>query len=361
MPRPYEVGFTKRTLFATWRVEACLREAVSFPFGGGFGCGQGLKVNQGSKQSIQTQWKFSSQTGVKVPGPVEFSTSSGMEESVTLAYEFTNAVEWSYTALPCEYCRPRIVFPNAVTTIWSKRPLHLPLFVSKRTTLDPGGGYEIQGNCRRDPERCRNCPEVTLGPGATPMMSVPKHLKSAHVERVMLADRAFDGSIEDLADDLSTGKDEQLYVVGLDGRPHNVEGGLVLASIDEVDRALGSVRIGPGRNRLIVVTEAERSLVGSPEPVNATLLGDTPDKTSLIETEFRTVSTESLNVISVDVDLGAALDQLAGDGDFRLRLDVGHASAEWPVTGFSEAAQPSPPKSRQFRFRRREVASSEEP
>ena len=86
MPPQYRVGDTRRTLFATWRLERCDQREISFPFGSGFGCGQTVKISEGYKRTLETQFKSTLQSGLKLAGAIEFGASSSIEDSVTLGY-----------------------------------------------------------------------------------------------------------------------------------------------------------------------------------------------------------------------------------------------------------------------------------
>src|SRR5437870_1379190 len=108
------VGQTWRDGLFLCKLEAEQSESISFPFGPGFGCGQLVKVNQGQKFTLQTQHKLTSQIGAKLAlGGAELSSGAGFEVSETVTHEFSAGFEWSYTAMPCQYCNPKIYFTAA--------------------------------------------------------------------------------------------------------------------------------------------------------------------------------------------------------------------------------------------------------
>jgi hypothetical protein len=326
MPSEYSVGHIKRTLFATWRVERCDRSEVSFPFGMGFGCGQTAKISQGAKHTLQKQHKSTAQAGVKVPGPIELSASSSVEESVTIGYEFTNSQEWSYTAPACEYCTPDIVFPEAVVTVWSKRPLHLPVFVSRVTVFDPGSRSEIRGNCRKDPQRCHNCPEGTAGTiGTTPILTSIQPREAAQIHRVVLAERGSGLDPQDLLDGLELSNASQLFFVGLSGELISAAKDVVLLSVDDVDRALGTVRLHPENRLYFLVPETEAA-----DSLPPTWLSDRSAGITIQPVENERLSALGVRVFSVDV----ASHDIEERRTRTLSMRVGKTVHQWPITTF---------------------------
>ena len=333
MPSEFDVGYTKRTLFATWRIERCDRGEVSFPFGMGFGCGQTAKVSQGYKHTLQKQHKSTLQAGVKVPGPIELGASSSVEESVTIGYEFTNAQEWSYTAPACEYCKPEIVFPDAVVTVWSKQPLHLPVFVSKVTVFDPGSTSEIRGNCRKDPKRCHNCPEDKAGMiGTTPILTSINPRDVSQIHHVVLAERVAYGAPRDLLDGMELSNANQVFFVGLHGELVSATKDVVLTCIDDVDRTLGVVRLGPQRSRLyFLMAEPEPQADDSLPPIWAS--GDLNADLKLRWLHHEDLAARGLTLLQVDIDPTAALSE---SRTATLSMRVGKTVHQWPITMFPE-------------------------
>lgn len=341
MPSEYNVGDIRRTLFATWRVERCDRREVSFPFGTGFGCGQTVKISQGYKHTLQTQLKSTLQSGLKIAGPVEISTTSSMEQSVTIGYEFTSSQEWSYTAPACEYCTPDIVFPEAVVTVWSKRPLHIPVFVSKLIDFYPGPRSEIRGNCRKDPKRCHNCADVTDGaPGTNPILVSPNPKTASQIHHVVLAQRVLDSDPADLLDGVELSKANQLFFVGLEGELVSAAKDVVLLCIDDVDRTLGTVRLDPYVSRLyFLLPETESEGVDSPSPIltsNDRNLGLTVEA---IEDER--LAALGFRLLGVDI----VSPHIEERSSATLSLRVGRTVHQWPITTFpleSTYAQQTP-------------------
>lgn len=333
MPSDYDVGYTKRTLFATWRVERCDRSEVSFPFGMGFGCGQTAKISQGAKHTLQKQLKSTAQAGVKVPGPIELSASSSVEESVTIGYEFTNSQEWSYTAPACEYCKPEIVFPEAVVTVWKKQPLHLPVFVSRLTVFEPGSTSEIRGNCRKDPQRCHNCPEGTAGTvGTTPILTSINPREASQIHHVVLAERVPNAAPRDLTDGIELSNANQVFFVGLHGELVSAAKDVVLMCIDDVDRALGVVRVGPDRSRLyFLMPESEPEAADSVPPIWAS--GDLNGGLKLHWLGDDRLAARGLALLALDIDPPATLAESRTE---TLSMRVGKTIHQWPITMFPE-------------------------
>lgn len=329
------VGQTKRTLFATWRVESCERGEVSFPFGSGFGCGQTSKISQGYKQSLQTQVKSTVGSGLKLAGAIEVTASSSVEESVTIGYEFTSTQEWSFTAPQCEYCTPDIVFPDSVVTVWAKRPFHVPFFVSKVTTFEPGPRSEIRGNCRKDPKRCNGCSEVVDGaPGASPILSLPHPEITCQIHHVVLAERRPAAGAKDLLDGMEVSAADQLFFVGLDRTLVSATRDVVLLSIDDIDRALGIVRLNERGNHLLFLVPESES--GASEP-KFTIRDD--DWSHGFESEFVDLPRlAALGVRLLDVYVEPAPGRQES-GTATISLQVGKMIHEWPITIFP--SQPS--------------------
>ena len=328
MPSEYSVGYIRRTLFATWRVERCDRREVSFPFGMGFGCGQTAKISQGHKHTLQTQLKSTLQSGLKVPGPIELGASSSVEESVTIGYEFTNSQEWSYTAPPCEYCTPDIVFPEAVLTVWSKRPLHLPVFVSRLTVFDPGSRSEIRGNCRKDPKRCHNCTDVKeQAPGTNPILVLPNPQIASQIHHVVLADRNPSGDAHDLLDGLELSTAGQLFFVGLAGELVSAAKDVVLLCIDDVDRSLGVVRLRAPTTRLYFLMP-ESQVDDSSPPIWITDDLNHGVATQLVEDER--LMALGVRLLSVDINSAGITERRSAT----LSMRVGKSVHQWPITVF---------------------------
>jgi hypothetical protein len=254
----------------TSKVESDEPCSVSFPFTFGFGCGQAIKVAQGQKFSLQTQHKISSQLSGKVSLlGTELGSSVGGEISETLTHEMSANVEWSYTARPCEYCNPQVHFPNARIKILSRRFLNLPLFVTRKTIFVPGEPYEIHAHCRHAPDKCGNCAEAVAPVGNGSVLTAIGSGGPTHLERVVFATRTpanydlrqFLKEIISAADRESV--PEQLYLHEFQGRilaAHHPGEKMFLYSLDDVDRALGAVRLSAGVNRLFFLAKSgERS------------------------------------------------------------------------------------------------------
>jgi hypothetical protein len=267
------VGLTG-TLLSTWKVETQYVGDVSFDFGTGFGCGASKKVSVGQKMALQTQFNAGAEVGSKVGPPgleVAAKISAGFSE--TLSYEFTVAEEWTYSSRSCEFCTPRIHFPNARVTQGVRYFLHVPLFVSRKTIFTPGGECEIRGHCRHSPEKCGNCADARQAEGTGPLIGISPSQQPSHMDRVIHADRANSfGRLEDLLQEIlkepehtQTGE-PQLYVCDVAGKISSVgsseNADYQLYSIDELDRVLGAIRLYPGSNHFLMIkrkTESSRN------------------------------------------------------------------------------------------------------
>ncbi len=252
-----------RTLFSTWRVEADGIDDVSFPFSAGFGCGQAMKVTQGQKLSLQTQHKLGAQLGGKLTAPgVELSSGFSVEITETLVHEISATYEWSYTSRPCEYCLPRVHFPNSRIQVLTRFSLHLPLFGSRRTVFLPGETYEIRGHCKHAPDKCENCKESSPQAGGGAILTSTHATGTSYIERVLLAERTPKiPDPEQLLKTLDPPQDSEpapsrLYLVDLYGRARAVdlaEHGYTLYSLDDVDRAMGAIRLYRAGNQLVLL------------------------------------------------------------------------------------------------------------
>lgn len=239
--------------------------SVSFPLTFGFGCGTAMKVTQGQRLSLQTQHKISSQLSAKLGAlGTEIGSSVGAEISETLTHEISTNSEWSYTSRPCEYCNPQVHFPNARVKIISRRFLHLPLFVTRRTVFVPGEPYEIHAHCRHAPEKRENCAEAQVSAGSGSVLTATGTGGPTHLERVIFAARTpADYDLRQfLKEIISTPNQEaapeQLYLHEFEGKVRAVhwpDGRYHLYSLDDIDRALGAVRVSPGVNCLFLLTK----------------------------------------------------------------------------------------------------------
>jgi hypothetical protein len=359
--RLYPVGHVQRTLFSTWRVEAQEARPVSMPFGAGFGCGATYKVTQGEKRTLQIQYKLAVQSSAKVTGPIELGLSATAEESFAIGYEFTCSHEWSYPSRPCEFCHPRVHFPGASVMVWSKRPVHLPFFVSRVTQFNPGEESEIRGNCRTDRERCPDCAEAA-SQSANPALTAAHVGGPAHIERVILAERSQTADLTGMISDFRAVAPEQSFFVGLDGKIGKLsDAGIVLLSVDEVDRSLGAVRLVPGRNRLLLLVKRPS---WTPN-MRATLM-----RTTWRIWDEHGESTEisgTATVIEGDEVTGLAVEELVIQAEqgpqnalrsWRLQISNGDVSREWPVAVFGQPTSSN--KSHGERAARKKVTSSEE-
>ena len=324
-----EARRTIRTFFATWRVEAHEQREVTFPFASGFGCGQTVKVSQGHKQVLETQIKAIRQGGLKIPGAVEFSASTTDEVSMKIGHEYTNMQEWSYTAPACEYCLPEIAFPDAQITVWARLPLHLPFFVAKVVAFDSGARSEIRGNCRKDPQRCHNCPDVKEGPGMNPLLSASHPSAASLIYHVVLADRSSSGGANDVVDGLLVAPAQRLFVLGLAGTVLDPTREPVLLSVDDVDRALGVIRLQPDDNRLHFLVPESTSLEAEPT-IQLQAHGDwdhSIDRYSF-ENPTEALSRLSLRLLTVDLHLSRGVAEATRSV---LSMQFGQQVREWPV------------------------------
>jgi hypothetical protein len=331
-------GHEWRSLFFTWRVEVDEYREVSFPFAAGFGCGASMKITQGEKFTLQTQYKIGGQLGGKVGVPgVEVSAGVSSEISETLVHELSVSSEWSYASRPCEYCTPQVHFPDARVRILSRRLLHLPLplFVTRKTVFVPGEPYEIRAHCRHTPEKCENCTEAEPSPGSGAVMTATGTGGPTHVDRVMFAARmpAQYDLKQFLKEILSTPDDEampeQVYLHEFEGKLRSVsslDDRYALYSIDDIDRALGAVRVSPGSNSFFLLTKRPTETLpliieledenGDHTPANVQINGEAQHN------DFR--------FIQVDLTY-PQVNTLTEQPKLKLRVRSANTTDEWPA------------------------------
>ena len=347
--RARAVGDEWRTWFCTWKLVADETKPVEFSLSAGFGCGSTMKIARGEKISLQTAHKLTSLIGTKVGGPgAEVSATVGSELSETLTYELSSGSEWSYTSRPCEYCFPSARFPDARIRILKRWTLHLPFFVTRKTVFLPGRTYpEILGNCRHAPEKCSNCENTEAAPGAGPVATVTASGGSAHVDRVLLADRESLQSDLDLKmvlrEILSDGETapEQLYLVDLAGRTQSVsqsDGRHLLYSLDDIDRNIGAVRLYPKSNLLFMTKaweKSEQAPTKSEQPPTLEIeltseSGEVRQKGSI----NRRATASGFSLVEAELSLQP---QLEGREDLLLRISQGDVANEWPAIVLTQA------------------------
>lgn len=331
----YPKGHKFRELSCAWRVESDLIGEVIFPFGNGFGCGAYRKTNQGDKISLQTQHKVGQQLSGKLSMPgVELGTGTTSELSESVVYELTATEEWGYTSRPCEFCTPTIHFLSARITVLSKLPYHLPLFISKKNIFDPGAIQEIRNNCRHAPEKCGNCDDSKASPGTGGIASTSNVLGTAVIDRVALADRlptkhsTKEILIGIISQPNASKAAQQLYLVGLDNCFEAVvpqREGYQLYSIDDVDRALGAVRLYEGDNRLL--------FIGNQVPqFPLVTVGIIRQSEEEIKHPVKiTAEVAHYGYRLFEVIIPSAKLKIEDGQDLRLQLQTGDAKQEWPL------------------------------
>jgi hypothetical protein len=334
-------GHVKKTLLSSWRVEADERCHIAIRYGGGFGCGRASRIAQGEKITIQSQYKFGSAGGAKVgAGAFEASIGASREITESIGYELTVTEETSYTSRPCEFCWPRLHFRNARITQWVRRPLHLPLFVTRKTVFDPGTGYELQNHCRHAPEICRDCEQTAPPAGRGGVARGDGAVGVSYLERVVTIDRtrSADRTPKDtLAEIVSTPDDDapatQLFLPDLHGHLRAVgshDEHHLLYSLDETDRALGAVRLFPGVNRLLFLRGVR--IPGSPTTSEGGLTLVDATSGSIEATGTIVGSAEAGGFKLVEVELTYQPPALLPEGKrLRLVLRRGVIESTWPV------------------------------
>jgi hypothetical protein len=256
------VGHTWREGLFLVTLEAQETRMEDFAFGGGFGCEATVRVNQGQKFTLQTQRKLTRQIGAKLTPPgAELSSGIASEATETLTHEFSAAYEWSYSSKPCQYCNPRIYFTSATTSVYSRRAFGLPLLVSKRVVFDPGPEYEIRANCRNNASECGDCASAPPVAGVGGITRAQDLAVGTAVDRVVFDARASrPGPLDQLATAFA-GEPANIagmahrYIVDLHQRavPLRPEAeDVTLLSVDDLDRALGAVRLYDGANELLL-------------------------------------------------------------------------------------------------------------
>ena len=180
----------------------------------------------------------------------------------TLTHEFSASYEWSYASKPCEYCNPRIYFTAARISVFARRAFGLPLFVARRTVFDPGPEYEIRGHCRSNAVECGDCAGAARSSGQGPLARASAEPVGTAVDRVVYDARApRPAMLDELARafapdrDSSTGLSQHRYVVDLENRAVPLKDDsqdIALLCVDDLDRAIGAVRVHPGPNELLL-------------------------------------------------------------------------------------------------------------
>jgi len=343
-PEIAPVGRVWHTLFSTWKVEADEMSEVCFPFGSGFGCGATMKITQGEKFSLQTQYKAGGQVGAKLGTPGnELSAGLSSEISETIVHEFSVSQEWSHQSGRCEFCTPSLHFPNARVRILARWMLHLPVFASRRTVFLPGSRNEIRSHCRHAPDRCQGCEQE--GTGSDSILTCPTTAAPTFLERVVHSDRraqALAASTKALLKELLTTPDDetapaQLHVVELEETPLVSDARYVLYPVDDLDRVLGSVRLYPGKNRIFLLSKP--MLPGPNEPkliVNVTdEETDEPFAPGVIKGK---IQKNGYSLTDVELDI-----QKAPKGKEGLSLSVSWKESQtWPVSLVAETTKPGP-------------------
>ena len=255
----------KNVLFP-YKREREYRGDVAFTFGAGFGCGASKKISVGYKQSLQTQFKFTTQSSMKLSIPTAFEASggTGYEESETISYEHTFTEEWSYASAKCEYCRPKMHFPEAY--IWQGHRVFLGVRVpnTRVTRFNPGDAWELRAHCKVDLEACEGCTEQQEKTGPTGGICAGQgpDAVSSQMVRVLYLDRTTlrrDDKINFRTAEFKT------YLIDLNRRPVLVNDPLAteqtlrqsLLISDEVDRTMGGFRLHEGDNFIFVATKPD--------------------------------------------------------------------------------------------------------
>ncbi len=126
-----------------WTVKKVSQGTFCFPFGSGFGCGEEKKITTGQEMNLSVN------IGAE---------HSGVSGGVTIGVKHSQNEEWSYKSKECEYCRPKICFPNSTLTIAeSCTVLPVPPIVWCQTIefFEPGPQGEIERNCTQNDPLCK--------------------------------------------------------------------------------------------------------------------------------------------------------------------------------------------------------------
>jgi hypothetical protein len=323
-----------------WKLEADDRAEESLPICFWFGCEQTGKIIHGQKFALQTQHKFNKQLGAKLSGPPgELSASVGSELSETLTYEFTAGFEWTYSAKPCEYCIPRVHFPNARIRLYSKRLLNLPLLVTRRTILDPGEPSVIRAHCRRaTEEECGGCSENPIKTVSNPVLQVVLGGHSTHLERVVFASRTPIGNdrLSVAAGGLLGTPEEERQarppdIVGLNNEVRSITTSeLNLFEIDDIDRALGAVRIQEGPNEFTVIAQNPPSERGMLTDLAVELRRENGEAVTRGEATVGTVEDHQVGLVVIRVNV-PPVESASGELTLSLSSPTGKFG-EWPAT-----------------------------
>jgi hypothetical protein len=101
--------------------------------------------------------------------------------------------------------------------------------------------------------------------GASPLLSLPNARISSQIHHIVLAERSSYPDEKDLLDGMELSAAGQLFFVGLDKTLISAARDVVLLSIDDVDRTLGTVRLNQGENRLFFLMPEREGNYSEPE------------------------------------------------------------------------------------------------
>jgi hypothetical protein len=162
---------------------------------------------------------------------------------------------------------------------------------------------------------------------------------ASQVHHVILSDRSPEGDAGDLLDGIVVSDAPQLFFSDLNGRLVNPSGpDAVLASIDDVDRSLRSVRLSTGHNQLVFIVSAKRSATFKAE------LTDERDPAASFEVHLeRRERIGNLKLRPVIAHL--IVPPHASTRDVKLTVTMSGRRWEWPVRVFAARhEQPSEPE-----------------
>jgi hypothetical protein len=295
------------------------------------------------------------------------SSGAGFEVSETVTHEFSAGFEWSYTAMPCQYCNPKIYFTAARLRVYSRRLLGLPLLYSRKTIFDSGPSYEVRADCRSNAEECGDCAGSQVTSGSSPLLKASSVPELTHLERVVFDSRsqrpnALQTIAKAVATDPESGEPtDHLYLLDLHNRVSPIassDEGVTLYSVDDLDRALGAVRIYENANVMLFLARGSGQTGPAGEPTIILELeneaGDMiPTQSSqLAAAQFGGVRVTSVNLIiattptpmatqpastgpkppgSSPAIVGHARDVSESPHGLRLRMRYGQVERTWPA------------------------------
>lgn len=124
-------------------VAKVLQGTFCFPFGRGFGCGESYEHSNTEELSLSASVS---------------AEKSGISGGIEIGIKHSEGDKWSYVSEKCEYCRPRICFPDSTLAIYEFRHsvvfIPLPL-TSTITDFTPGPQGEIERNCTQNDPLCK--------------------------------------------------------------------------------------------------------------------------------------------------------------------------------------------------------------